>query len=193
MGKIISIAGCRAVGKTTLQRNLKNRFPDIIAFEKKRNDTLHYNLDIENEYYLNEKYYINREVDDFLRMKASNKDAILVRGPEHLEFSVFHYPKCHGKNWDIEKGLSNELKRLRACRSDYILYLTASTDIILERCKNDNAKQRDPLQYWLTYWQPYIDIYMHSLNNVTFLNTNHMSQTDVLNWTIDWFQSLDKI
>ena len=190
MGKIIAIAGCRAVGKTTLQRSLKAKYPEIIAYEKRRNESLHYNLDIESEYYLNEKYYINREVADFHRIKASGKDAILIRGPEHLEFSVFHYPKCHGKDWDIERGLSEELKALRACRSDYILYLTASTDVVLDRCKNDRVKQRDPLHYWLTNWQPYIDNFIRSLNNVTFLNTDHMSQAEVLEWASKWIESL---
>lgn len=190
MGRIISISGCRSIGKTTLINGLKRVFPEMITREGFRRTSLGLNMDLEQDYYLNEKWYIKREIEEYDKVKRQNKDALFLRGPEDLEFYALHYPVTMGKNWDVENNLMSELKELRKRRSDYILYLSASDQTIWNRCQNDTQKKRDNLQEWMQEWEQYFDRFMRSRENVFVLNTDNRFADEVLNMTLDWMRRL---
>ena len=64
MGIILSISGCKAVGKSTLIEGLKKNIPNIIVREGFRKMNTGYDLMIEKEYYENQKLYLKREIEE---------------------------------------------------------------------------------------------------------------------------------
>lgn len=190
MGLILSISGCKAVGKTTLIKELKRRIPDLLVREGFRKINTGFNTLVENEYYENQKLYIKREILEFENFKKVNSPIILLRGPEDLIFYTLHYPKIYNKSWDVEKNLANELFQLRKYKSNKILYLDADLDIILKRKINDITKKRENMNQWLLNWQPYIEKYIKSLDNTEILSTNNLNSEEVLNYTINLLNSI---
>lgn len=190
MGITFSLSGCKAVGKTTLINGLRQKMPDLIIREGFRQTDTGYNMKNEQEYYANEKWYIEREIKEYNMYKSLPFPVMLLRGPEDLEFYAFHYPKLNNFDWDIELNLKEELQALRRCRSDYILYLDADMETIFQRKVNDN-KRRLNMDDWLLNWQPYIEKYIKANTRTTVLNTGNMNSAQVLSWTLDWMK--DKI
>lgn len=190
MGVIFSLSGCKAVGKTTLINGLRKKMPDLIIREGFRQIDTGYNMKNEQDYYANEKWYIEREIKEYKEYRSQSFPVMLLRGPEDLEFYAFHYSKLNNFDWDIELNLKEDLQALRRCRSDYILYLDADMETILQRKVNDN-KRRLNMDDWLLNWQPYIEKKIKDNPRTTILNTGNMNAAQVLNWTIDWME--DKI
>ncbi|WP_270771140.1 hypothetical protein [Intestinibacter bartlettii] len=186
MGIIFSLAGSKAVGKSTLIEGLRQEIPQLIIREGFRKANTGFNLNIENEYYENERWYINREIKEFYKLKKCEDPVLLLRGPEDLEFFALHYPKTRNYNWNVEKNLSEELKVLRACRSDYILYLDASLNTILKRKESDITKARKNMDNWLKNWQPYIEPYIKNIDYTTVLNTENYDAKKVLELAKKW-------
>lgn len=191
MGIIISISGCKAVGKTTLINSLRKILPDIIIREGFRQTTTGFDMSIEEEFYSNERFYLEREIREYYEYRKQPNPVVLLRGPEDLEFYALHYPKLHQFEWDVEKNLSVELNEFRKCRSDYILYLDASPEIIEHRKMNDITKGRRNMSDWLTNWQPYLEKYIKENPKTTVLNTDLLNHQEVLDWTIHWM--MDKL
>lgn len=190
MGIILSISGCKAVGKSTLIEGLKKNIPNIIVREGFRKMNTGYDLMIEKEYYENQKLYLKREIEELEYFKNQKKIVVLLRGPEDLEFYTFHFPKIYNKNWDIESNLHEELMKLRKYRSDYIIYLDASIKTILKRKMNDETKKRENMDEWLKNWQPYIEKYLKNLNNTIIFSTENLNQDEVLNGVLILLEKL---
>ena len=142
----------------------------------------------ECEYYANERWYIQREIKEYIEYKNQPFPVMLLRGPEDLEFFAFHYPRLNNFYWDIESNLKEELSELRKCRSDYILYLDADMETVLQRKMRD-SKRRLNMEDWLLNWQPYIEKYIKGNPRTTILNTGNMDSEQVLNWTIAWMKA----
>lgn len=191
MGVIFSLSGCKAVGKTTLLRGIKDKLPQIIVREGFRKFDTGFDTSIEEEFYENERCYIRREVEEYKIFRESTNPVLLLRGAEDLEFYALHYPKIIGTNWDVEYNLRNELTELRKCSSDYILYLDADLEIISQRKALDATKPRNNMKNWLEKWQPFIEDYIKSNPKTTVLNTSIMSAEEVLTWSLNWI--LEKI
>lgn len=190
MGAILSISGCKAVGKSTLIEGLKERIPNLIVREGFRRINNQYDVMIEEEYYENQRMYINREIEELKYYKNQKEVVVLLRGPEDLEFYTFHFPKLINKNWNIESNLQKELFELRKYKSDCILYLDAKIETILERKNNDKTKKRENMNEWLTNWQPYLDKYLKSLNNVLVFSTENLNKEEVLEYTLNLIKNL---
>jgi uridine kinase len=192
VGIILSISGCKAVGKSTLIEGLKKNIPNVIVREGFRKMNTGYDLMIEKEYYENQKLYLKREIEELEYFKNQKKIVILLRGPEDLEFYTFHFPKIYNKNWDIKSNLHEELIKLSKYRSDYIIYLDASIKTILKRKMNDKTKKRENMDEWLKNWQPYIEKYLKSLNNTIIFSTENLNQNEVLNGVLILIEKLLK-
>lgn len=187
MGIIFSLSGCKAVGKTTLINGLREKMPELIIREGFRQTDTGFNMKNEEEYYDNERWYIQREIKEYNEYRNQPFPVMLLRGPEDLEFYAFHYPRLNNFPWDIEANLKEELQELRKCRSDYILYLEADMETILKRKINDRKKRLN-MEEWLLNWQPYIEKYIKGNLRTTILNTENMDSEQVLNWTVDWMK-----
>lgn len=145
-----------------------------------------FNLDIEEEYYKNQQWYIQREIEEYNNFRSNKEPALLLRGPEDLEFYTLHYPFINNYNWNVEYNLKKELAKLRLCRSDYIIYLDASAEEILKRKNNDKTKPRINMQNWLQNWQPYIEPYMKKIPYTTVFDTTYLSSDELLEVTASW-------
>lgn len=188
MGKIFSLSGSKAVGKTTLINGLRDTIPQLQIREGFRQTETGYSLDIEEEFYINQRWYIEREIEEYYSFKKNEKPALLLRGPEDVEFYTLHYPFTKGYKWNVEKNLHTELERLRKCRSDYIIYLDAPVDTIIGRKQNDITKPRKNMQNWMEWWQPYIDIYMKAFDNTYVYETKDKAANEVLEEITRWIK-----
>lgn len=186
MGLIFSLSGCKAVGKSTLINGICQHMPKIIIREGFRYFETGYDMTIEEEYYEHEKLYFNREIEEYHQFKNQDAPALLVRGPEDMEFYGLHYLKLNNYNWDIETALKKELNELRACRSDHLLYLDASIDTIIRRKGGHVTKVRANMESWLRDWQPNLEPFIKSLPATTILNTDNMTAEMVLKWSLNW-------
>lgn len=186
MGTVFSLSGSKAVGKTTLINGLRKTIPELQVREGFRQTDTGLCMDIEEEYYENQRWYIKREIEEYHMYRNSNKPALLLRGPEDVEFYTLHYPITKGYEWDVEKHLYIELEQLRACRSDYIIYLDASEDIILHRKRSDVTKPRINMQNWMRYWQPYIEPYMKAIEYTKVFDTSNLDSAGVLKEITEW-------
>lgn len=190
MAFVISIEGCHSVGKSSLINRMKAICPHYFyssgdgEYLRTKEEKSGLQMKIEHEFYEIQSYYIEYEVQRFSRF-LQDKIVISDRCPEMKEFYTFHYPKIHKYNWDVEGQFGKQLLRLRACRSNRILYLDASERTIRDRQTRD-SKPRPTFEGWLRDWQPYTGAFFKSLPQTKVLNTEEMTIDDVLNWTISW-------
>lgn len=135
---IISIEGFKGVGKSTLISELKRRHPDYFFItSKERNEYIkRYPLrNIENH---EQKFYEMQKVLTMFLYEswqeiASHKIAVLDRGPEELLFYTYNYPAYYGKDWDVEMNLCKEIAYMKKMKSNKIIFLTASDQVIQAR------------------------------------------------------------
>lgn len=146
MKRVISLQGGMAAGKTTLAKRLERAirdawviYEDPSALVQKRKE-LALDLQKEKDFIVNQRMFIEHEVERFRRLPDAN--IIYDRGPEDIECYTLHYPLSIGKEWDIEGQLKAELKELRSCRSDAIIYLDAQTNTLLVRKEGDATRSR---------------------------------------------------
>ncbi|MEH6888351.1 AAA family ATPase [Bacillus sp. JJ864] len=143
MKRIISLQGPMASGKTTLAKRLEQRGMRVIyenpypIVEKRK--AMHLDIGTKEGFITNQKLFIEAKIEEFRQL--SNGTTIFDRGPEDIEFYTLYYPKLIGKDWDIEKEMSNELRELRKCRSQAIFYLTSSTEVLQKRKEFDVRKR----------------------------------------------------
>ena len=188
MGIIFSLSGSKAVGKTTLINGLKKTLPDLKIREGFRQTDIGLHLDIEEEFYANQRWYINREIKEYIEFKDKDNTVLLLRGPEDIEFYTLYYPIINGERWDVEANLSHELGELRKCKSDHIIYLDAPIDVIMKRKNFDKTKSRNNMANWISKWQPHLEQYMKSINYTKIINTVDLTAEDVLKKVTRWMK-----
>jgi len=190
MAFVISVQGCHAVGKSTLINQIKLARPDISCWSEglreldARKANTHLRMDVEEEFYQIQRWYVEHVVRRF-RSFPPHSIVMLDRGPEEIEFYLFHYLRIHRRNWDIEAHFSQDLARLRRCRSNRVLYLDASLETIIARRESD-ARNRPTMDVWLRDWQPYVEAYFKSMPKTVVLNTDQMTAQEVFAWTVKW-------
>lgn len=190
---IISIEGFKGVGKTTLISELKKIYPDFCYItSKERNDYLKKNLimnvsDSENQFYIMQKTLI-KFIDDIWKRHSRDKIIIMDRGPEDLEFYTRYYPYAFGFNWDYEKKLSEELEILRNIRSDRILFLGASDEVIFNRKNNDKkSRAKSAKDEFLS--SKLMKEYFLKLAYTTLINTDNLSVGEVVDCAKYWMDN----
>ncbi len=182
---IISLQGGMAVGKTTLANQLQNRLKNVYCsfeYQKKKPD----NLDMfkELDYYKIQSYFIKLEVDRYRNLPSGN--VIIDLGPEEIEFYTLFFPKSIGAPWNVEEALEEELKELRKCNVDGILYLDANTDTLKERKNGDMARKRGSFENYLKFIHPFKKEYFINRGTTTILNVNSLSPKEVEEWVLQW-------
>ncbi|MBF8153220.1 AAA family ATPase [Exiguobacterium sp. TBG-PICH-001] len=156
MRTIISIQGAMASGKTTLAQALKDAYPELhIYYENpypivQKRKELGLDIRTEDGFVENQRLFIQAEIERFLHFPDGH--IILDRGPEDLEFYTLHYPQVHGHDWDMESRLKTELEALRECRSDQILYLRASNQLLQTRRDADQTRTRQSFEQHQPLW-----------------------------------------
>lgn len=193
MAFVVSIQGCHGVGKSTLLRGMADLRPNLHLCDEGVKDldarkcASSLRMDVETEFYEIQRWYINYEVQRFASF-GDDDVVVLDRGPEEKEFYLFFYPRYIGKNWDVESRLAGPLERLRQCRSNRILYLTAAEESIERRVAGD-TQQRPFFREWLLKWQDLVDMHFRSNPKTVVLDTTEMSAKDVAVWTTRWLDA----
>lgn len=187
MGMVVEINGYKAVGKSSLIAGLRRRFPDAVfreGFRKIRNGL---DLSEEDQFYENEKVYIKREVEEFNRLISSGKLVILLRGPEECLFFARNAPRLkYGKDWNVDENIGDYLSLVEPLHADHILWLDASDSILKARKEGDRTKPRLNMESWNRIWNPHLGNYIKALPYTTILDTDELSQEQVLDWTVRW-------
>ncbi|MEI4801820.1 AAA family ATPase [Bacillus sp. NPDC077411] len=185
MKRIISLQGPMASGKTTLAKRLEQRGMRVIyenpypIVEKRK--AMHLDIGTKEGFITNQKLFIEAKIEEFRQL--SNGTTIFDRGPEDIEFYTLYYPKLIGKDWDIEKEMSNELRELRKCRSQAIFYLTASTEVLQKR-KESDIRQRSTFEEQMKLIE--IEKSWYEQFPVTYLNVDVKSVEEVEYDFIKW-------
>lgn len=189
----LSIQGGMACGKTTLTKMLEkvlsnvyfiheNPYP-IVEKRKKQNIDIY----TQNGFVENQRMFIEAEIKRYNNLP--NGKIIFDRGPEDIEFYTLHFPLANGLHWDIENLLKDELKELRRCRSDFILYLDAREETLLKRIQNDVSRRRNSF---------YNNIKLHKFEkewfnhfNTTIADVNNISSEQLVNWTLHFLKQIN--
>lgn len=153
---IVSIQGGMASGKTTLAQALEDAYPELHVYYEnpypivQKRKELGLDIRTEDGFVENQRLFIQAEIERFRHFPDGH--IILDRGPEDLEFYTLHYPQIHGHDWDIESRLKTELEALRECRSDQILYLRASNQLLQTRRDADQTRTRQSFEQHQPLW-----------------------------------------
>lgn len=190
---IVSIEGFKGVGKTTLISELKKYYPDFCYItSKERNAYLKKNLNYDNSDSENQFYVMQKTLIEFMNniyeKYSQDKMIIMDRGPEDLEFYTRYYPYAHGFNWNTQKNLSKELNTLGKIRSDRVLFLDASDDVIFKRRTNDKkVRVKNEKTEFLS--SKLMKEYFLKLDYTKLINTDNIEARDVVDLSKDWIDN----
>lgn len=179
MGKIFALEGLKGVGKTTLLKNLKDIYPELEIYEGFKLEGNSYNLNIENEFYKNQKIYIDQKISQYNEILKSSKNAIVTRGSEDILMFCTRYSKINGFNWKIEENLKLELKKLCEYKSDLIIYLDAEDSTIKNRCSYDENKKRTNIENWMELWSEETKKWYLKYKYLKIINTENKTSLEV--------------
>ncbi|MGG2091416.1 AAA family ATPase [Bacillus sp. S13(2024)] len=191
MRGIISLQGSMASGKTTLAKKLEQKGIRIVyenpySIVQKRKE-MQLDIGTKEGFIANQKLFIEAKIEEFQQLP--NGITIFDRGPEDIEFYTLYYPKLIGKDWDIEKEMSDELRELRKCRSQAIFYLIASKEVLQKR-KELDVRQRSTFEEQIKLIE--IEKRWYEQFPVTYLNVDAKSVEEVEYCFTKWLEETGK-
>ncbi len=188
---ILSLQGCMAVGKTTAVRYLQENAPYVnISYETNTDiieEVRRRRLDknVYEDYLEIQKLWLNKEVARYNKVKDF-KCSIMDFGAEEIEFYTLNYPKTIGQNWDVENDLKKELEQVRECMPTRILFLDASSEVLLRRKENDATRSRNFFEHHLKYMLPLKRNWFIGKENVDVLNVDDLTPEEVGKKVKEW-------
>ena len=188
---VLSLHGCMAVGKTTAVQYLRENAPYVnISYENNADvidEIKQRQLDknIYEDYLEIQKLWLSKEVVRYHKAKDL-ECSIMDFGAEEIEFYTLNYPKTIGQNWNIENALKKELEQIRECMPTRILFLDASTEVLVRRKENDKSRSRNFFEHHLKYLLPLKRNWFLGKENVDVLNVDNLSADDVGKKVKEW-------
>ena len=188
---VLSLQGCMAVGKTTAVQYLRENAPYVnISYENNADvidEIKQRQLDknIYEDYLEIQKLWLSKEVVRYHKAKDF-ECSIMDFGAEEIEFYTLNYPKTIGQNWNIENALKKELEQIRECMPTRILFLDASTEVLVRRKENDKSRSRNFFEHHLKYLLPFKRNWFLGKENVDVLNVDNLSADDVGKKVKEW-------
>lgn len=190
MGLVLSLQGGMAVGKTTTLEYLKVHAPYLnICFEdnigvveevrKMNPDRKNFNDFVEVQ-----RLWINSAICRFMEAKEHDI-SVMDFGPEEIEFYTFAYPVSIKADWRIEKALHKELKILRECKPDRILFLEASENTLKKHNEND-LKKRHTFDYYISNMLPLKKKWFRAMDNVDYMCIDDMDPEEMGEAVLKW-------
>lgn len=183
MGFVISMQGGMASGKTTLARELEASLKDVIVSYEDITEAIKevksrgLDKSLMEDYLEIQRIFIRHEIKRYDRLINSGKNVIIDMGPDQIEFYTINYPKSIGEKWDVELLLKDELKALRECTLDMIIYLDADIETLIDRKESDNTRSRG-------FFKHYIDN-LHNRKRDWFIDRNDTVFIDTTKRDID--------
>ena len=188
---VLSLQGCMAVGKTTAVQYLRENAPYVnISYENNADvidEIKQRQLDknIYEDYLEIQKLWLSKEVVRYHKAKDF-ECSIMDFGAEEIEFYTLNYPKTIGQNWNIENALKKELEQIRECMPTRILFLDASTEVLVRRKENDKSRSRNFFEHHLKYLLPLKRNWFIGKENVDVLNVDNLSADEVGKKVKEW-------
>ena len=188
---VLSLQGCMAVGKTTAVQYLRENAPYVnISYENNADvidEIKQRQLDknIYEDYLEIQKLWLSKEVVRYHKAKDF-ECSIMDFGAEEIEFYTLNYPKTIGQNWNIENALKKELEQIRECMPTRILFLDASTEVLVRRKENDKSRSRNFFEHHLKYLLPLKRNWFLGKENVDVLIVDNLSADDVGKKVKEW-------
>ena len=188
---VLSLQGCMAVGKTTAVQYLRENAPYVnISYENNADvidEIKQRQLDknIYEDYLEIQKLWLSKEVVRYHKAKDF-ECSIMDFGAEEIEFYTLNYPKTIVQNWNIENALKKELEQIRECMPTRILFLDASTEVLVRRKENDKSRSRSFFEHHLKYLLPLKRNWFLGKENVDVLNVDNLSADDVGKKVKEW-------
>ena len=177
MGKIIYLEGSRAVGKTTLLKNLKQKYPNLVIIDGFARKDFSFDLNNYNDFLLNEKLYLECDIAEYNVLRNNNRTVIWVKGPYTDVYFTQTFPKTIKKDWNIYSIFRDKIEAIKKCFPDEIVYLDASEKTIYERYLNDNNK-RETMSEWMKWLPDFRKFYINDCN-AKVIKTDNLSPEEV--------------
>ena len=188
---VLSLQGCMAVGKTTAVQYLRENAPYVnISYENNADvidEIKQRQLDknIYEDYLEIQKLWLSKEVVRYHKAKDF-ECSIMDFGAEEIEFYTLNYPKTIGQNWNIENALKKELEQIRECMPTRILFLDASTEVLVRRKENDKSRSRNFFEHHLKYLLPLKRNWFLGKENVDVLNVDNLNADEAGKKVKEW-------
>ncbi len=185
MGRVINVLGPHGVGKTTLQKYIRDNNLSIIyegfLIPQKEEDTLSKESYIEYE-----SKYFERIEKEHQVIKNSKEDGFVSRSMQEVAYFL-HKSGFLFSTQEIDEILHDYIK------SDYLVYLDASMETLRGRISND--KQRDMVETKDWYKHDFLiyEKYYKSLPNIIVIDTNCLTTKEVYETILDRINELDGV
>lgn len=174
---IIALEGPRAVGKTTLLNNLSKTNPSIKIFHGYKYHGKHFELSKVDDFCANQLIYIRQKLEQYETL-ANNDINLITCGTEDIIFYTLNYPRIMGHDWTVETELHSWILSLQEKKSDAIIYLDATDEVILSRNRND-TRDRFNLENWLALWKDKMRCWFLSYRNCLYIDTSRLKAEEV--------------
>jgi len=192
---VLSLQGCMAAGKTTAARYLQEHLPGIhVSFEDnaaviREVKACGLKKDVYRDYLEIQRLWIRNEIERWERIRQY-PNAVMDFGAEEIEFYTLNYPKAMGKDWEIEKPLQGELKALRECMPERILFLEAGESILRQRKERDTTRSRTFFDFYIKCLLPLKREWFLGREDVDILDTSCLSPWETGERAREWAESL---
>lgn len=173
MSKIFYLEGSRAVGKTTLLRNIRQNEPNFIVIDGHARKDFMFDITRLDEFIINEKLYLACDLAQYNVLKNERFPVFIVKGPYTDVFFAEKYmgkvfPHHNIKETDLFPYIEHVKK---ICVPDGIIYLDASLEVIKNRCAAD-SRLRKTMNEFLNHWLEDFEQYFKSMPLTRVVNTN---------------------
>ena len=190
---ILTIQGGMAVGKTTALQALVRDFPachfnheSLVPIVAKRN-TLGLDITKLDDFVENQRLFIQAECERYDALPSG--EVVLDRGPEDVEFYTLMFPRSLNEQWSIEDKLKAELRALRARRSDRILFLRASADVLRKRQESDTSRRRGSFHHYINRLYPLEEAWFSSLPYTDIMSVDGLSPDEMKQVISNWIRT----
>lgn len=195
MGIVLSVQGSMASGKTTALKYLEKKNLDInIVYEDNSKvieeiNKRHLNKYNFNDYIEIQRLWIDNEIEKYKEAKKF-KCSIMDYGAEEIEFYTLNYPKSMNLSWNVESSLHDELKELRLCMPQRILFLKADEATLYRNKMDDKTRSRKFFEYQLKNLLPLKEKWFLNKSNVEVLNVEDLSKEELGEKLYEWVNKI---
>ncbi len=181
---ILSLQGCMAVGKTTAVHYLQEQAPYLHISLEDHGTTIAevqrrgLNKNRYEDYLEIQRLWLANEVERHEQALA-HSHTVMDFGAEEIEFYTLNYPRSIGEDWEVEEPLHAELKAVRACLPDRILFLDASDETLRAHKAGDPTRKRRFFEQHLQTLLPLKREWFRHKDNVDYLQVDDLSADEV--------------
>lgn len=194
MSIVLSLQGCMAVGKTTAVKYLSNHAPYVnISYEANSSVIQQVKArglkkNLPDDYLEIQRLWISNEIERYKRAQQFDV-TVMDFGAEEIEFYTLNYPKTISADWNIEEKLSAELRELRNCMPNRILFLDASQETLISRKEKDGSRTREFFDYYLNFLLSLKRSWFIGKKDVDILRIDNLSRMQVGEKVKKWVDS----